>query len=476
MYAAKKDSLQLLNSSARSSKVKSGEQDQLYEHAWRHVRKMQYDQAILLFNRLLKLNPCHLAALKNLGFCFHETGRLNLALKTYELARHLAPQNEKAMHGLANCYETMGNFEAAATLYHAILNAHPGQAEGLYNLARLGNYNPDDELISQLLARYHTSTNDAKARSLICFALGHVFEAHDLQRAFSYYEEGNRLEFARSTYNEALIFRYLDLMERSFDTPLMANAINNHTKQNPDIQPIFVLGMPRSGTSLVEQILASHPLVHGAGELGTLPNIMTQHLPALTGSLDPSTIRQLDAANLASLAAHYLNILKSHSPDKPYVVDKMPNNIFNIGVIRLLFPHAPIIHCVRDPMDTCWSLYKHRFNEGHDYSYDQESLGRYFLRYQQLMRHWHTVLPGQIYDIHYESLIAQPQPEIEGLLAQCDLPWDENCLNFHQTNRSVRTASMRQVRKPIYHSSIHSWRAVAKQLEPLRQALGYDAL
>lgn len=442
----------------------------LYNQAWHELEQKRYDQAISLFNRVLQLNPDNADALSNMGFCLYSSGRLDLALKTYKLALHLAPGEPSIMRGIANCLESQGHFDEATTLYEDMLAADSNNAQWLYNLVLIGDYTPDSAVAQRLRVLHQSPRIADEARILIAFALAKIEEAAGRHRlAFAYYEKGNRITFANAPYHESQFFHYLDLMQSAFDSELFETF---KEVGNTEVSPIFVMGMPRSGTSLVEQILASHPLVHGAGELSVMPDIMTTLLRQLTGSIDPHGVRMLNVDAFKALAQHYLNVAHSHS-DKTYIVDKMPNNIFYIGMIKLLFPNAKIIHCVRDAMDTCWSLYRQHFNSAHYYCYDQQSLGRFFVRYQQLMRHWHAMLPDAIYDIEYETLVEKPQPTIAALLEQCGLTWDDACLNFHATKRAVSTASMRQVRQPIYQSSLQSWKPVAHELAPLREILGY---
>ena len=442
----------------------------LYEQGRRLLEERHYDQAIALFNHLLGLNPDNPDALNNLAFCLLATGRAALALKTYSLARYLIPQDTEILRGIANCHETLGNFSQAIELYEAVLAREPENVDCLYNLVLIGNYTPDAPIARQL-HRLHASPHIAGGqRILACFALAKLYEAQDdYRRSFAYYEEGNRLKFSSLAYDEATMFRYIDALEAAYDERFFAASGDTGIC---NAAPIFVLGMPRAGTTLVEQMLASHPLVHGAGELHTLPDIITRLIPQLTGQLDPRTIRHIHPRALASFAELYLNVLRSHCPEgKAYIVDKMPNNFFNIGLIRLLLPRAKIIHCVRDPMDTCWSLYRQHFNGAHHYSYDQISLGRFHLRYQQLMRHWHRVLPGAIHDVHYEQLVQNPRQTMAGLLRHCGMPWDDKCLAFYKTERSISTASMRQVRQPLYKSSLRSWLPVAEKLADLHATL-----
>jgi hypothetical protein len=231
--------------------------------------------------------------------------------------------------------------------------------------------------------------------------------------------------------------------------------------------PVFVVGMPRSGTTLVEQVLASHPAVYGAGEL--------RHLQTLTDGAGafPQAIPGLTAVQFAAMGDAYLAKIMPLAQDRRHVVDKMPANFLRAGLIRLILPEARIIHCRRDPVDTCLSCYSKLFAAEQPYTYDQTELGRFHLDYQRLMAHWRAVLPASHFiEVDYEAVVVDLETEARRLLAFLDLPWDDACLRFHETARPVRTASVNQVRLPVYRTSSGRWRAHAAQLGPLLEALG----
>ena len=227
--------------------------------------------------------------------------------------------------------------------------------------------------------------------------------------------------------------------------------------------------MPRSGTTLTEQILASHPQVHGAGELSALSDVLSD----FHAVDDLAKLAALDASELDGLARRYRQLAHESVPtDRRYVVDKMPHNFRYIGFIRLLFPQAKVIHCLRDPVDTCLSCYKRYFaGGGVRFAYDLTELGRYYCLYLNLMHHWHSVLPGYVYDLRYEDLIADQEGQSRRLLEFCGLPWDERCLTFYDSNRLVTTNSYHQVRQPIYRSSVQLWRRFEDHLAPLLDEL-----
>jgi hypothetical protein len=234
-------------------------------------------------------------------------------------------------------------------------------------------------------------------------------------------------------------------------------------------RPIFVVGMPRSGTSLVEQILASHPAIHGAGELSHI-----QKLANLLGDF-PASIAEAAPADLASLGISYLEAIAPLGAGQRHVVDKMPANIFYAGLIRLILPEARIIHCRRDPVDTCLSCYSKLFTKGQLFSYDQAELGRYHRDYQSLAAHWRAVLPAtHFYEVDYEAVVADLESEARRMLDFLGLPWDPACLEFYRTERPVRTASVNQVRQPLYRSSAGRWRRHEQNLQRLLDALGVN--
>jgi hypothetical protein len=249
--------------------------------------------------------------------------------------------------------------------------------------------------------------------------------------------------------------------------------------------PIFVIGMPRSGTTLVEQIIASHPMVHGAGELQTLNDVILTvrgpdgnviPYPEFMPALDATALRQIGAnyvAEVRKLVAALSSTASSGKRGRERVTDKMPSNYYFAGLIGLALPNAKIVHSVRDPVDTCISCFSKLFTAEQNHTYDLAELGRYYKRYERLMAHWHRVLPkGSILDVQYEAVVADLEKEARRIISHCGLPWDDRCLSFHETDRPVRTASATQVRQPIYKSAVGRWRVYEAQLGPLLSALG----
>jgi hypothetical protein len=271
-------------------------------------------------------------------------------------------------------------------------------------------------------------------------------------------------------YDETAAVQQFERNRRMFDAALFDRF---REVGDPSSVPVFVLGMPRSGSSLIEQILASHPQVHGAGELKDLATAVRSvlHSRGRTGqsmnevsALDGETLREMGKAYLAGLPAMGDPIVR--------IVDKMPGNFLNIGLIHLILPNARIIHTVRDPLDTCFSCYSKLFTAGQDFSYDLAELGRYYAAYAGMMNHWRSVLPpGAMLDVIYEDVVDDLEGQARRLIEYCGLPWDERCIRFHQTARTVRTGSVAQVRKALFRSSLQRWRRYEPWLAPLREEL-----
>jgi hypothetical protein len=288
------------------------------------------------------------------------------------------------------------------------------------------------------------------------------------EKAFYYLKEGNTLKRKTFEYSAEETKAEFEQIKSTFTKTFI---LNNSKFGNPDNTPIFILGMPRSGTSLVEQILVSHPDVYGAGELYYLRQIISQLAKADSVNQICENISKSGEEITTRLGLDYINKIRNFSAATKFITDKMPHNFLWIGAIISALPNAKIISCTRDPMDNCLSIYKNNFAKGQKYAYDLQELGHYHLRYQDLMRYWHEVFPGKIYAINYEKLVDAQETETRKLLKHCGLSWDEACLSFHKTSRAVTTASAVQVRKPIYKESVQLWKKYEKQLQPLSKLL-----
>ncbi len=444
--------------------------DALWQQGNQALLNRDYVQVITTLSQLLKMSPNHFLALKTLGYAFLLTGQVANGFRTYQRLLQFYPNNAIGLNGLAMYYTIVGEADEAIKYYKRAVKASPEDAQLLYNLGMMYQYGLTSHYVAQLHKLHQSNAITEQLRVFACFALARVYGNHgDHKREFRYYDEANRLQFALLSYKEESELAMFDAMEKVFDVACIARLADAGSS---DRTPIFVLGMPRSGTSLVEQILASHSLLYGVGEAETLQYIAVKAIPQLLGLPFPQAVVNMgkeQCRGLAEIALQHLRRLCATG--SPHIVDKTPYNVFLIGLLHLLFPEAPVIHCVRNPMDTCWSMFRQHFVGHNPYCYDQVALGRYYRRYRRLMDHWQQVLPGRVYDLRYEELVEQPETTMRALLAHCRLPWEDNCLSFYRTKRAVITASMQQVRLPIYKTSIGSWLPVAEELAPLRAAL-----
>jgi len=309
------------------------------------------------------------------------------------------------------------------------------------------------------------------SRKSLLFSLGYLADKLGrYEAAFAWYRQGNELKAMR--YDGPASRKWFDNLMLNFSPERMAALPKASI---PTSLPVFILGMPRSGTSLVEQILASHPQVYGAGELDLVKETAVALPKTLhTGVPYPFCLQALHQEAVEELSRQYQESLLRLAGDRPvvHVTDKMPHNFMQVGLIRLLFPEAPIIHCRRDPLDNCLSIYFQDFSGLHPYSYNLGDLGHYYCLYERLMAHWSDTLGITMFEVGYEEMVADHEAMSRKIIDHCGLAWDNRCLEFHKTNRLVNTASYQQVREPIYKKSAGRWQNYAKHLQPLIESLG----
>jgi tetratricopeptide (TPR) repeat protein len=398
----------------------------------------RFAEAEQQFRRAITLNPGFAGAHNNLGLILKEQGRLTEAVQASKEAIRLAPKNTSYYGSLA----AVRSFEAGDS-YMTALEAMADDAAAL-------------------------SVED---RVHLHFALGRAYEhTGKFENAFRQWLTGNALKRRQFAYNEAVTLTRMERTRALFTRDFMRR---DEASGDPSGVPVFVVGMARSGTTLIEQILASHPAVFGAGELQLFEqvvNIVGKMMPGAPRF--PEMASGLHAEHFRSLARRYLEELLPRSPASARIVDKMPANFHFIGLIHHALPNATIIHAVRDPLDTCVSCFAVNFTYAQPFTFDLAELGRYYRQYRALMAHWHDVLPpGRVIDVHYEELVGDLEGAARRIVAACGLDWDSRCLDFHRTERLIRTTSAVQVRQPIYNSSIGRWRRYEKFLEPLMTGL-----
>ena len=423
-----------------------------------------HDNAEKAYKKAIKISPNFLQAYSNLGILYESLHKLNQAEKTFKLILSIDPNYIAAYNDIANIYRAQGHFDKAENYYNKVLAINPKVASTHRMLVHLKKYtNPHDPHIDTLLNLLSGNKNDNEINIHVNFSLGKVFEdLKDYERSFEYYIKGNKAMRKTFNYDREQIKLYFKSIKKFFNKSFVQN-ISKIDVGKPT--PIFVLGMPRSGTSLVEQILSSHKQVYGAGELTNLIDLINKS--GLTGRKYPENLENVDSSSFTSIGENYIKSIRSLSHEKQYITDKMPGNFLLIGLICSIFREFKIIHCVRNPIDNCLSIYKKCFKGHLPYAYDLKDLAQYYKLYKDLMTHWKMLFPGKIYDIQYEQIVKNQREETEKLLKYCSISWDDNCMNFFETKRAVQTASSEQVRKPIYSSSINFWKKYINGLKPL---------
>ncbi|MHA3772975.1 sulfotransferase [Verrucomicrobiota bacterium sgz303538] len=429
----------------------------------------RYEEAAVCLQRAVAAAPDLVDAWVNLGSALQALEGENEAREAYQRALDLQPGYPDAVAGLASVRLRSGEKEEAARLLIPLLPAeatHPEVATVFAGLARhLGREKECVAILEQVLA--DPGLLRSKRQTLL-FSLGKLLDNLDqYDEAFARFAEAHALQARAFDFTQ--FADWITRIAATFTADFLSSAPRSGVHSEV---PVFIVGMPRSGTSLVEQILASHPLVFGAGELPHIDRL-AQSLPnraGLTG-VYPESIRTASAGTLTAAATEYLASLRQLAPQAQRVVDKMPGNFAHLGFLALLFPQARIIHIRREPLDTCLSCYFQHFSTGHEYASDLTMLGRVYLEYERLMEHWRQVLPSPMLEVQYEMLVKEPERETRRLLEFCGLEWDERCLRFYENRRMVRTASFDQVRQPLYTRSIEKHRCYKRFLGPLKEVL-----
>lgn len=407
--------------------------------------------------------------LLDLGVLFREAGDVDGAQGSYTQALKLRPDFPEAENSLGNVLGMQGDLAGAERHFRRAIGLKPRYLSAFHNLVGIARLVAGDPLWPPLMELAdHAAELPVNEALLLHFTLGKVNEdGSEYAAAFGHYLEGNRLKRATLDYDEARQAGFFRDFVRQFDVGVVAGVDRDEERA------LFIVGMPRSGTSLVEQILASHPAVHGAGETHALRNCLRAELPPEPSDYRlPEQLLAAEAAVFGRAAERYRRYLDALAPGARRVTNKLPGNMALVGVIHRLFPRARIVHCVRDPLDTCLSCFTKLFTTGHPFSYELGELGRFYRMYAALMQAWRERLPATaLFELRYEELIGDLEGQARRLVEYCGLPWDGACLRFHETTRVVRTASLAQVRRPLYASSVGRWRHYERQLKPLMDAL-----
>jgi Tfp pilus assembly protein PilF len=437
------------------------------------------------FMRALALAPDDANALVAWAGLLRQRGRFTQAAEAYRRVLQRQPRHALAHYGLGHCLREQGlASEAADSFAHAVA-AQPDYIDAHYRLAVLRPGEADGAYLTQLEAlRPRVATLPMPQRVRYWFTLGRRREdAGGYDDAFTAYAEGNRLQCEclgpadRRAAQDALDARFVERIRTVFDS-VRLRPVPRASEADARV-PVFVVGMPRSGTSLVEQMLASHPAVHGGGEMRHLPAVLEEAFgfeESEPADAYPEIIPKIPAEALARVGSNYLDRAWHDAGGASHVTDKLTGNFLHLGMIALALPRAKIIHVARDPRDACFSCFANLFRQGDiAYSYDLETLGRHCVRRQSLMAHWYALLPAdRIMTLHYEELVDDMEHAVRGLLDFLGLPWDERCLDFHRQRRVVHTVSVGQVGRPVYATSVARWRHFESRLKPLLDILQND--
>jgi tetratricopeptide (TPR) repeat protein len=465
----------------------------------------RYDDAISQCEEVLAVRPQFTAAHVNYGLVLEALGRDAAAAQHYRQAVVSDPTSVVALYRLGHIMQRLGHNEEAARRFEEVLRINPHHVEALNDLGEalrtLGELgeavksfeksialNPNDvNLYLNLAYSKNTLTHDdpylvslewlardpaalmPEQQAIIHFALGKMYaDLKDYERSFEHLQHANTLHRNEVDYDERATFDFWNRLSAVFSADLLRAK---RGIGNPSYVPIFIVGLPRSGTTLVEQILASHPKVFGGGEMGLLGPIAT-NIKDPGGAEFPESVASVPDARWREFGAGYLRAARAMAPNAERIIDKSADNFKYLGLIALALPNARLVHVLRDSRDVAVSCYSILFAPGHEYSYDLAELGRYIAAYHKFMKHWRQVLPpGMMIEVKYETLVRNVEQEARRITSHCGLAWDDRCLEFHKTRRPVRTASAAQVRQPIYQSSIGRWKSYDGHLSTLFEAL-----
>lgn len=429
----------------------------------------QLDECHEVLLTAINLQPDLALPRASLGILHSRSRRFEDAVDAFRSALEKQADHGPSLAGLGHSLKTLGRQSEAVEIFRRCIEVCPDFGEAYWGLANLKTIRFKDDEIATMEEKVDDQTLSGEARVNFNYALGKAYEDRgDHDQAFFRYDTGARLRRLNSSddflhgkalHNEIIETITPELLEQNKDFGF------------PDSAPIFIVGMPRSGSTLIEQILASHSLVDGTHELAELPRMVQAINRQKPGGVGYPQALRLYGEALEEIGRQYIAFTGRFRRDARFFTDKLPENYANIGLIALILPKAKVINARRYPLDSCVGCYKQLFYHGHSYTYDLGELGEHYLEYQRMMDYWHEILPGKVLDVEYEQMVADQESQTRRLLEHCGLPWEDNCLRFYDTDRAVVTASSEQVRQPIYNGSVHSWRRFKKHLGPLIEVL-----
>lgn len=442
-----------------------------YARAWLDLSNVQSEQdkhkdSIESAQHVVRLTPeiaeSHIALANSLG----RAGQQEEAIEAYQEALKISESHPGALSGLAHQLKTIGKQDEAIEVHRRNLAANPGNAEPYWSMANLKTVSFTDEELDNMVSLLEEGNLDDLTKQQLCNAMGLEYERReDYNRAFSCFETCNESRRAVEAYDPVETETTTSELIEFFNKEYLAE---NTGKGVMDSAPIFIVGLPRSGSTLIEQILASHSQVEGTHELSDLPWVVRY---ITQPGRYPNALKKLNTPAWTKIGNEYLNRTQQYRTGVPHFIDKNPNNFVHCGLLRLALPNAKIINAKRHPMDSCFGSYKQLFASGQPFSYDLMELGEYYVQYERIMDHWHEVIPDQVLDVNYEEVVADLEGQVQRILDYCGLEFEEACVRFHETERAVKTASSEQVRLPIYSTSVNLWRNYEEYLDELIEVL-----
>jgi predicted Zn-dependent protease len=445
-----------------------------FDYAMVLLRRHRHQAALIELERLCKSEPGNRVYATNLATANAGLGRHEEALAAYKKLAHTGPASAELQLSIGHCLKTMGDTPAAIRAYQEATRIRANFGDAYWSLANLKTYQFSDDELARMRAALASAETPQIDRCQLSFALAKALEDRKAwAESFAFYQQGNQIKKSTSRYRPEAMARNIDQQIEVCTTELF----ERHQRSGcTDPAPIFIVGLPRSGSTLIEQILATHQHVEGTMELADIPRIVQglQGRETLEGPQRyPRVLASLTAADLLRLGEQYISGTRIYRrTNRRHFIDKMPNNFRHLGLIHLILPRARIIDARREPMACCFSNFKQLFAEGQEFTYSLEDIGGYYQMYVRLMRHWDTVLPGRVLRVQHEELVADLEGQLRRMLAFLELDYDPRCLEFHRVERSIRTASSEQVRRPIFTEGLDQWRNFEPWLAPLREALG----
>ena len=444
-----------------------------YDYACVLLERHLYQRACEEAEKLLAIDPDHLDYRALYASASVGLGEHNRAIALYQKLVQELPGAADLHLSLAHSLKTQGRQTEAIEAYRAAAVARPDFGDAYWSLANLKTYRFADAEIACMRASEAAPATQPVDRQHLCFALGKAFEDRgDYAESWRYYSQGNALKRSESRYRAEIIETNTRQQIKVCTREFFVNR-EGVGDQRPD--PIFIVGLPRAGSTLIEQILASHSRVEGTHELGEIPRMVLElqgREPDLDNPRYPGVLADLAPADFLRLGEKYLDDTRIYRGNKPYFIDKMPNNFRHIGLIHLILPSAKIIDVRREPIACCFSNLKQLFATGQEFTYSVEDIARYYRTYLDVMQHWDEVLPGRVLRVHHEDVVDDLESNVRRILDFCGLAFEPPCLEFYKTERSVRTASSEQVRQPIFRDGMDQWVKYEHWLGPLKEALG----